>query len=106
MVAGKIRYIQYFTGHSTSAGQFNNLMWRFIAGNEVMAHMLAGENLGLCTSRGTEISGGWEHIFCSKTIIQHHTVSIKEVNYLFPVYHYPQGYLAREANPEPQPQIS
>jgi len=67
---------------------------------EVMRHMLAVENLGLCISRGTEISGGWEHIFCSKVIIEHHTVSIKEVNYLFPVYHYPQG-LFEQGKPTP-----
>jgi hypothetical protein len=73
----------YYTGHSRG----------FICRprSEVMGHILSGENFGLCTSRGTEISGGWEHIFCSKTVIQHHTVSLKEVNYLFPLYLYPQG---------------
>jgi predicted helicase len=38
-----------------------------------------------------EIGGGWEHVFCSRAVIQHHTVSLKEVNYLFPLYLYPQG---------------
>ncbi len=57
---------------------------------EVMRHMLAGKNFGLCSSRGMEIGGGWEHVFCSQTLIQHHTVSLKEVNYLFPVYIQPQ----------------
>jgi len=55
--------------------------------SEVMAHMLAGENLGLCGSRSVEIKM-WEHLFCSRSIIQHHTVSLKEVNYLFPLYIY------------------
>lgn len=54
---------------------------------EVMGHMLVGENLGLCGSRSVEI-GRWEHLFCSRSIIQHHTVSLKEVNYLFPLYLY------------------
>ncbi|MBI5816005.1 MAG: N-6 DNA methylase [Nitrospinae bacterium] len=56
---------------------------------EVMRHMMAGENLGVSTTRSTEIVGGWEHIFCTRDIVQHHTVSLKEVNYLFPLYLYP-----------------
>ena len=55
----------------------------------VMRHMLAGPNVGLSTTRSTEIAGGWEHVFVSKALIQHHTVSLKEVNYLFPLYTYP-----------------
>jgi predicted helicase len=54
---------------------------------EVMGHILVGENLGLCGSRSVE-TGRWEHLFCSRSIIQHHTVSLKEVNYLFPLYLY------------------
>ena len=56
---------------------------------DVMRHVLAGENLGLSTTRSTEIAKGWEHVFASKDLIQHHTVSLKEVNYLFPLYTYP-----------------
>ena len=56
---------------------------------EVMRHMLGGTNLGLSASRGTEVVGSWEHIFVSKSLTQHHTVSMKEVNYLFPLYVYP-----------------
>jgi len=56
---------------------------------EVMSHFLAGENLGLSTTRSVEIARGWEHIFCSRQITQLHTVSLKEVNYLFPLYVYP-----------------
>ncbi len=54
----------------------------------VMRHMLAGPNLGLSTTRSTEIADGWEHVFASSHLIQHHTVSLKEVNYLFPLYTY------------------
>ena len=57
--------------------------------DRVMRHMLAGENVGLSTTRATEIAGGWEHVFAAKSLIQHHTVSLKEVNYLFPLYTYP-----------------
>jgi len=54
----------------------------------VMRHMLAGQNVGLCTTRSTEIGRGFEHVFCSRNLIQHHTVSLKEVNYLLPLYLY------------------
>jgi len=57
----------------------------------VMAHMLSGENLGLSTTRSVEIGEGFQHVFCARTIIQHHTVSLKEVNFLFPLYLYPKG---------------
>ena len=55
----------------------------------VMRHMLAGRNLGLSTTKSTEIAAGWEHVFVSRHPIQHHTVSSKEINYLFPLYIYP-----------------
>ena len=55
-----------------------------------MQHMLAGPNLGISTTRSTEIAAGWEHVFVSNALIQHHTVSLKEVNYLFPLYIYPK----------------
>lgn len=58
------------------------------AREKTMRHMLARKNMGLCCSRGREIGGGWEHVFISDQIIQHHTVSLKEVNYLFPLYLY------------------
>ena len=66
---------------------------------QVMRHMLAGENLGLSTTRSTEIAGGWEHVFASRHLIQHHTVSLKEVNYLFPLYTFPLAALANAVNP-------
>lgn len=64
----------------------------------VMRHMLAGGNLALSTTRSIEIVAGFEHAFCTRLPIQHHTVSIKEVNYLFPLYLYadssPKGLFA------------
>ena len=59
-----------------------------------MRHMLAGENVALATTRAVEIGGGFRHVFCSNTPIQHHAVSTKEVNFLFPLYLYPQEGLA------------
>ena len=65
----------------------------------VMRHMLGGKNLALATTRATEIAGGWEHVFISRNLIQHHTVSLKEVNYLFPLYIYPPRGPKPEDNP-------
>ena len=70
--------------------------------SEVMDHMLAGENLGLCASRSVEI-GRWEHIFCTKSIIQHHTVSLKEVNYLFPLFIYHKVFERVDRTPNLNP---
>lgn len=54
--------------------------------DRVMRHMLDGANVGLSTVRGKEIIGGWEHVFVFSNLIQHHSVSSKEVNYLFPLW--------------------
>ena len=59
---------------------------------EIMHHMLTGKNIALATTRSVEIGRGWEHVLCSNTIIQHHTVSLKETNYLFPLYLYPNPH--------------
>ena len=68
--------------------------YRFVAYSEAvltspqkaaMNQLIAGENLAFCLSRGAEIIRGWEHIFCTRALVQHHTVSLKEVNYVFPL---------------------
>jgi type I restriction-modification system DNA methylase subunit/SOS-response transcriptional repressor LexA len=56
----------------------------------VSKHMLGEVNVGLSIPRATEIRRGWEHVFCSRELIQHHTVSLKEVNYLFPLWLEPE----------------
>ncbi|MDE2880973.1 MAG: hypothetical protein OXP70_03910, partial [Acidobacteriota bacterium] len=56
---------------------------------ETMPHMLAGENLSIGLTRTVEIGSGFSHIFASRAMIQHHTVSLKEVNYQIPLYLYP-----------------
>ena len=75
-----VRYT-YYTGNSNGFHCRPRL--------EVARHMLAGQNMGLSTTRSIEIGRGWEHMFCTSHIIQHHMVSLKEVNYLFPLYLYP-----------------
>lgn len=51
----------------------------------VMRHMLAGDNLALVTTRSVEGGRGFEHVFVTRHLAQHHAVSIKEVNYVFPL---------------------
>ena len=53
---------------------------------EIMRHMLAGNNVALSLVRSTEIMGGYEHVFAANLLTTHHTVSIKEVNYHFPLW--------------------
>ena len=54
-----------------------------------MPHMLVAENLSIGVTRTVEIGAGFSHVFASRTMIQHHTVSLKEVNYQIPLYLYP-----------------
>lgn len=53
---------------------------------EVMGHMIEGNNFAISVPRGVEIVGDYEHVMCSRLMGTHHTVSIKEVNYFFPVW--------------------
>jgi hypothetical protein len=63
----------------------------------VMRHFFNGEqNLGICTTRSVEIREGWHHIFATRQLIQLHSVSLKEVNYVFPLYLRPNGTLPDE----------
>jgi len=65
----------------------NSLLERPV--QQIMRHMLAGENFGLCTNR--QVNGEFRHILCSKNIINDCTVSLatRERTYLFPLYLYP-----------------
>jgi predicted helicase len=47
------------------------------------------ENIALSTTRSIEIQRGFEHILCTKSVMDRHAVSLKEINYLFPLYIYP-----------------
>ena len=56
--------------------------------NDVMQHMLLGNNIGLCTNR--QVNDEFRHIFCSRHVIDDCTVSLatRERTYLFPLYLY------------------
>jgi predicted helicase len=54
---------------------------------DVMQHMLLGENLGLFTTRKIDV-GTFKHALVTQSITESHAVSLKEINYLFPLYLY------------------
>jgi predicted helicase len=54
---------------------------------DVMRQMMK-DNIGLSLSKRVEGNKAWEHVFVSDKIITHHTVSMKEVNFLLPLYLY------------------
>jgi hypothetical protein len=62
----------------------------------VTSHFLAGKNLGMSCTRAIEIQGNFQHVFCTAYLTQLHTVSLKEINYLFPVWRYVSA--SREPN--------
>jgi predicted helicase len=49
-------------------------------------HLIKGDNLGFVVTRGVEAGGPWQHIFATNKVTGHHAVSIKEVNYIFPLW--------------------
>jgi hypothetical protein len=71
----------YFTGNSRG--------FLCMPRGGVMRHMLAGDNRGLVSTRSIEI-GRFEHVFCANGIIGHHSLSLKEVNYLHPLWLVPR----------------
>lgn len=65
--------------------------------HDVMRHFFGWEpNFGICTTRSVEIGEGWHHVFATDQLIQLHSVSLKEVNYVFPFFLYPNGKLPEE----------
>lgn len=58
--------------------------------NEVMTNLINKKNLGFMVARGIERERDYDQILCSDQIITNHTLSIKENNYLLPLYTYPE----------------
>jgi predicted helicase len=66
-----------------------------------MQHVLDRDNLGISTTRSIE-TGTFQHVFTSRHLIGHHFVSLKEVNYFFPLWHFPkEGGLASRSERTP-----
>ena len=57
--------------------------------SEVMRHMLAGENMALMVPKRVEHVGTWQHAFIAVAISEHVAVSLKTIDYHFPLYIYP-----------------
>ena len=56
--------------------------------HEVMRHMLE-ENIGLIMPKRVETKIPWQHCLCGEGIIEHVAVSLKTIDYVFPLFLYP-----------------
>ena len=58
---------------------------------KVMQHFLLGENIGLVLCRQFKSGQNYAHSFITKRLIESSYISNKtsEINYVFPLYHYP-----------------
>jgi hypothetical protein len=55
---------------------------------EVMRHMIE-QNLGLILPKRVETKIPWKHVLCTSKVVDHVAVSLKTIDYLFPLYLYP-----------------
>jgi predicted helicase len=113
--------INYFPKKGTfcqiSYRAFDN-RWTFFTGKskgfhcmprtDVMQHFLIGDNVGLAITRRIEVDRDFADIFVFNKIIQHHSLSIKEVNNICPLYLYPEtkGQLALDASSSRTPNLN
>jgi predicted helicase len=56
---------------------------------EVMRHMVFGDNIGLVLPRRVEMHGDYRHCFCTSHLLEHVALSLKTIDYLFPLYLFP-----------------
>jgi predicted helicase len=84
----------YFTGQSKG--------FHCMPRGKVMKHMLGGINIALSFNRQIEQKREFADIFVFNELIQHHSLSIKEVNYLAPLYLYPDDNSERIPNLNPE----
>ncbi|MGL4400584.1 MAG: type ISP restriction/modification enzyme [Luteolibacter sp.] len=66
---------------------------------EVLRHLTQEGAVGLSTCRNVEIEE-FSHVFAIDGLIQHHSISSKEVNYAFPLYLYPEAGTAEAGKPK------
>lgn len=74
--------------------------------NEVMIHIIDRKNLTLLTSSRLEILRSYDQVLCSDIAIQNHTLCLKEVNYIFPLYIYPDTNSPKELQEQLRPNFS
>ena len=58
-------------------------------------------NLAMMTSRGIERKRMWDQMICTQEIATLHALSIKEGNYLFPLYFYDQTPISASLSDAP-----
>ncbi len=75
----------YYTGRSRGF----HCMPRF----DVMKHMLLGENTALIVPKRVEHRGGWQHAWVCGEISGHVAVSLKTIDYFFPLHLYEEDDL-------------
>jgi hypothetical protein len=74
--------------------------------NEVMQHFMVGPNLGGAYTRTVEGDRRFADFFACELPITHHTLSIKEVNAIAPLYLYPEaGSLDQSIRVNYQPEL-
>ena len=95
-----VRYT-YFTGRSRG--------FICMPRQEIMQQMLDGKNIALITPKRVEYVGPWQHVFVTKAISEHVAVSLKTIDYHFPLYRFleadlftPHELTDRQANLNPQ----
>lgn len=71
----------------------DSVVWRTV--KRIMRHMLAAENVGMVVPRRVEVAGPWCHGLATDLPIDHVALSSKTIDYLFPLYVYPNR---RDAN--------
>ena len=75
--------------------------------SEVMGHMTAQKNnLALVTPRRVEFVGGWQHALATNLPVEHVAVSLKTIDYVFPLYLYPTELLARDTKQQKKPNLA
>lgn len=70
--------------------------------SEVMRHFIAGDNVGICFNRNIEQRRPFTDIFLFDQLIQHHSLSNKEVNNIAPLYLYTEDGGERISNLSPE----
>jgi len=55
---------------------------------KVMQHMIR-DNFGLILPKRVETKIPWSHVLCANVLVEHVTVSLKTIDYIFPLYLYP-----------------
>ncbi|OCQ95307.1 DNA methyltransferase [Oscillatoriales cyanobacterium USR001] len=76
--------------------------------NEVMKQMIAGENLGLITSRQQSQQKDWSLLWVTNLLMESCAISNKtrEINYLIPLYIYPETQAEKDMGMTRRPNLS